>query len=113
MHLTTDKNVHGVYYNGEYFEGQFLIFNDLQFGKEVWIRVQPENYISLDKSQSPKSHCEKNVSFYESLDTLLIGEIFKNCGSRCLPYTSMNHSIPICKTEDTLICAYEIFNDVR
>ena len=113
MHLTTEKNVHGVYYNGEYFEGQFLIFNDLQFGKEVWIRVQPENYISLDKSQSPKSHCEKNVSFYESLDTLLIGEISKNCGSRCLPYTSINHSIPICKTEDELTCAYKIFKDVR
>ena len=113
IHLTSEKNAYGFNFLGEYFEGQYLIFYGLQFGKELWIRVHPEKYLALDKSKSPKSRCEYNSSFYESFDLLLIEEIFKNCGSQCLPYSSINISIPMCKTEDELICAYEIFNDVR
>ena len=111
--LTSEKNAYGVFHYEDYYEGQELSKNNLEFGTEIWIKVQPEKYISLDKSQSPKSFCEHNKSFYESFDTLLTEEIFKNCGSQCLPYSSIIHSIPICKREDELFCAFNIFSDLR
>ena len=43
-------------------------------------KIQPENYVLLDKYQSPKSLCENNDSFYESFDIFLIEEISKNSG---------------------------------
>lgn len=84
-------------------------------GKELWIKLKPEKYIFLDKSQSKKSQCEPNVSFYESFDVLLLDKISQKCPRKCLPYTSKNHSNTICKTEDEENCAsnmlYEVLPD--
>ena len=70
-------------------------------------------YIFLDKSQSAKSHCEQNASFYESFDMLLLEQISKKCPRICLPYTSGNHSNPICKTGDEENCANKIYTQLE
>ena len=81
-------------------------------GKELWIKLKPEKYVFLDKSQSMKSQCEQNVSFYESFDMLLLDKISQKCPRKCLPYTSKNLSNPICKTEDEENCASNMLNEV-
>ena len=76
IYITSEKNAYGRY-GDDYFEGQEIEF-DGQVGKELWIKLQPEKYLFLDKSKNPKSNCKQNVSFYDSFDMLLIEEIKKN-----------------------------------
>ena len=42
---------------------------------------------------------------------LLLEKISKKCPRKCLPYTSGNHSNPICKTGDEENCANKILYD--
>ena len=112
IHILSEKNSYGYNMHGRYFEGRDLLYIG-QMGKELWVKVEPEKYIMLDKSQSTKSKCENNISFYESFDKLLIEKIIENCQTTCLPYSSINHTFPICKTEDEKICAYGTFDEVR
>ena len=111
IHITSEKNAYGRY-GDDYFEGQEILFIG-QVGKELWIKLQPEKYLFLDKSKNPKSNCKQNVSFYDSFDTLLMGEISKKCPMGCLPYISINSCNPMCKTEQELTCAHAVFYKVK
>ena len=111
IYITSERNSYGCN-QWKYREGQELFLVG-KIGKELWIKVQPEKYVLLDKSQSPKSHCENNASFYESFDIFLTEEISKKCLRKCLPYSSINNSLPLCETENEMICAHKIFNEVK
>ena len=111
IYITSEKNAYGRY-GDDYFEGQEIEF-DGQVGKELWIKLQPEKYLFLDKSKNPKSNCKQNVSFYDSFDMLLMEEISKKCSMRCLPYISMNSYNPMCKTEEEFACAHDVFYKVK
>ena len=111
IYITSERNSYGCN-QWKYREGQELFLVG-KIGKELWIKIQPENYVLLDKYQSPKSLCENNASFYESFDIFLIEEISKNCPMKCLPYSSINSSFPLCQTENGMICANDIFNEVK
>ena len=82
----------------------------VEFGKSLWLKLQPEKYIYLDKSQSPKSNCGHS-SYYECIGLELLEQIESNCSKRCSPIHTKNISISKCKEEQIRICSENIFSD--
>ena len=54
----------------------------VEFGKAIWVQLQPEKFKYLSKSQSPKSTCGQR-SYYECIESELLEKIESNCSKKC------------------------------
>ena len=109
IQIMDDENSYGVLYGK--FLGKILSYQ-VEFRKSLWLKLQPEKYIYLDKSQSPKSKCSDS-SYYECLEIELLEQIESKCSKKCSPIHTKNISISKCDADEIeiRICAENILSE--
>ena len=76
----------------------------VEFGKALWVQLQPEKFKYLDKTHSPKSTCGYR-SYYECIELELLEHIESKCSKKCFPMHTKNISIPKCEDGKIKRCA--------
>ena len=105
VQIMDDENSYGWLYGK--FLGKILSYS-VEFRNFLWLKLHPEKYIYLDKSQSPKSKCVDS-SYYECMELELLEQVESNCSQKCSPIHTKNVSISKCEEEEIRICAENIF----
>ena len=72
--------------------------------QDVFIR--PQKIVKLN-------NCEEYQTFYECFDKELQAQDYSHCPRKCSAVSTISNSIPICKTTEEFICAYEIAKKVK
>ena len=101
VQIMDDENSYGWLYGK--FLGKILSYS-VEFRKSLWLKLKPEKYVYLDKSQSPKSKCVDG-SYYNCLELELMDQVEKNCSQKCSPIHTKNISIWKCEDEEIQHCA--------
>ena len=107
VQIMDDENSYGWLYGK--FLGKILSYS-VEFRKSLWLKLKPEKYVYLDKSQSPKSKCVDG-SYYNCLELELMDQVEKNCSQKCSPIHTKNISIWKCEDEEIQYCAENIFSE--
>ena len=101
IQIMDDENSYGIIYGR--MTGKAITY-PVEFGKALWVQLQPEKFKYLSKSQSPKSTCGQR-SYYECIESELLEKIESNCSKKCYPMHTKIISISKCVDEKIRRCA--------
>ena len=101
IQIMDEENSYGIMYGR--MTGKAITY-PVEFGKALWVQLQPEKFKYLDKSQSPKSTCGHR-SYYECIESELLEKIESNCSKKCYPMHTKNSSISKCEDGKIRTCA--------
>ena len=107
VQIMDDENSYGWLYAK--FLGKILSYS-VEFRKYLWLKLKPEKFKYLDKSQSPKSKCVDG-SYYDCMELELLDQVESNCSKKCSPILTKNISIWRCEDEEIQNCAERIFTE--
>ena len=70
------------------------------------VRIRPEKITKLNQ-------CSQEESFYECFENQLNMQNYSNCPRKCSAVSTITNSIPICKTTEEFICAFDLAKKVK
>ena len=70
------------------------------------VRIRPEKITKLNQ-------CSQEESFYECFENQLNLQNYSNCPRKCSAVSTITNSIPICKTTEEFICAFDLAKKVK
>ena len=88
----------------DWLDGERISVTPLIGSQDVFIRPQ---------KISKLNNCNGNQTFYQCFDKELQLKDYSNCPRKCSAISTISNSIPVCKTTEEFLCAYEIAKKVK
>ena len=101
--FTTESASYGVTM-WDWLDGDRISVAPLIGSQDVFIRPQKKYKLN---------NCNDNQTFYQCFDKELQSQDYSNCSRKCSAVSTISNSIPICKTTEEFLCAYEIAKKVK
>ena len=70
------------------------------------VSIRPQKIVKLN-------NCEENNTFYKCFNKASQAQNYSRCPRKCSAVSTISNSIPVCKTTEEFVCAYEIAKEVK